>query len=748
MTASPAAVHRATAVGAGGPEGRPRRSKGAIGFAVGFAAAAIMTAIGTLFAVSGSGVDSPAGPVMVWLLGASLALSLVLAGIVIHRVSRIARGHNSAIPGARLHLKFVGLFSLAALAPAVVVAVFMGATLSQGLENWFSQRVRTVVESGADVGRYLVDGVRESIRDEARLMASDLNAAAEGLRTDPQTYGRYLAAQAERRLMVAAYVINREGRILARAESDQAPPYVAPAPDTFAEAQSGAMADRIIESASLIRVLTRLEAYDGAYLLVVRPVDPALLQRTRLFYDGVAAYREAETRRRQIGVVFALSYVATAVLVLLGAIWVGLSFATRIADPIGRLAVAARRVAAGDLGARVLVGAERDEVGALGVAFNQMTAQLDGQRQDLLTAQRDAETRSRFVQTVLSGVSAGVIGLDRDGRVTAANRSAATLLGLGDARIEGRRLVDVAPEFADLLNQPTPQGEAAPRRIELARENAPAQLSVRMNAAPEGGAVLTFDDMTKVIAVQRQEAWKDVARRIAHEIKNPLTPIQLSAERLQRKYASEIKSDPETFKRCTDTILRQVADIGRMVDEFNAFARMPTPRMAFADMAEIARETVFAQRLANADVRFEAEGVDQPIGLVCDERLLSQVLTNLLKNAAESVLGRRARDGEPKDGWVLLRLRDLETGVQFEIMDNGFGFPVQDRARLLEPYVTTRAKGTGLGLAIVSRIIEDHGGLIELDDSPNPPGAVVRFVLPKRSEAVDEVGHLIDQGVK
>jgi two-component system nitrogen regulation sensor histidine kinase NtrY len=337
-------------------------------------------------------------------------------------------------------------------------------------------------------------------------------------------------------------------------------------------------------------------------------------------------------------------------------------------------------------------------------------------------------------------VSAGVIGLDRDGRITAFNKSAAHLLGHGDDdHMVGRRLVDIAPEFSDLLNQPAPAGETPPQRVDLMREGGSLNLSVRMSPDAEGGLVLTFDDMTKLIAAQRQEAWKDVARRIAHEIKNPLTPIQLSAERLRKKYAGEIKSDPDTFQKCTETILRQVSDIGRMVDEFSSFARMPTPRMAFADMSEIARSTVFGQRLAFADMRVEVEGVDKPIGLVVDERLISQAVLNLIKNAAESVQARRARDGEPKDGFVILRLRDLDYGVQFEVIDNGLGFPEKDRHRLIEPYVTTRTKGAGLGLAIVARIVEDHGGLIELDDAPGSgPGAVVRFVLPKRGEETAE----------
>jgi two-component system nitrogen regulation sensor histidine kinase NtrY len=712
-----------------------RRSKGAIGFAVGFVAAAGLTAAAAFYSVSGAGPIGPASPVMLWMLLGALAITAILAVILVHRIFRIARGEQAQTVGARLHLKFVTLFSLAAVAPAVVVAVFLGAVLSRGVEDWFSDRVSSLVENGAAVGRYVVDGERTTVQQELSLMASDLNRAAEGLRSDPDTYGRFLATQAEQRFLTAAYVIDRSGAVLARAETAQAPPFAPPMADAFTEADRGGVVDRLFANESVIRGLTRLSAYDNAYLYAVRPINPQFLSRLAAFDDSVAAYRVTETSRAQVQTLFALSYLTTAFLVLLGAVWVGLSLATRISAPIGMLAGAARRVAAGDLGARVRVGADRDEVDALGVAFNQMTSQLDAQRRALMRAQHDAETRSRFIRAVLGGVSAGVIGVDRDGRIVATNRSAAALLELGEESLEGRRLIDVAPAFADMLNHAPNQGESAPQRVELVRgDGAAAVLSVRMTRDPEGGLVLTFDDMTKVIAAQRQEAWKDVARRIAHEIKNPLTPIQLSAERLQRKFAEEITSDRETFQRCTDTILRQVADIGRMVDEFNAFARMPAPRMAYADLRDVARDVAFGQRLAFADIDIEVQGVDRPAPLVCDERLIGQALTNLVKNAAESVQARRARDGEPKDGRVTLRLRDLDYGVQVEVIDNGVGFPAQDRDRLIEPYVTTRAKGAGLGLAIVARIVEDHGGLIELDDAPTGPGAVVRFVLPKSLE--------------
>ncbi|MBI3439457.1 MAG: PAS domain-containing sensor histidine kinase [Proteobacteria bacterium] len=715
---------------------RPR-SRSALTFFVGFGVAALLTLGATLGLLTGQGLASQSNGAITWMLGGSLAICAGLAGILAHRLVRIARAWRAEATGARLHLRFVTLFSLAALAPAVIVAAFLGFTFSQGLESWFSQRVENTIENAADVGRAYVNLAKGDMGAQVQAMAEDLNLARRGLVDDPNRYGAFLIAQAQRRDFTSAYVVDRSGRVIARAQSDESGSYTPPTAEGLATADQGSVSLRFDEPTDSLVALYKLSAYGNAYLRVTRRIEPGLVARLRTFDQSVVDYRAARDRQGSLRVLFGTAYISTAILVLLAAIWVGLSSASRVAEPIGRLANAARRVASGDLKARVNVNEERDEIDALAHAFNGMTAQLEAQRRELVTAQEEAETRSRFIEAVLGGVSAGVVGLDRDGRITASNRSAAQLLGHGDARFEGRRLIDVAPEFTELLNQPVPAaaGETTPQRVDVIRDEDSLNLSVRMSSDAEGGYVLTFDDMTKLISAQRQEAWKDVARRIAHEIKNPLTPIQLSAERLARKYANEITSDRETFQKCTDTILRQVADIGRMVDEFSSFARMPTPRMAFADMSDIARSVVFGQRLSFADIRFEAEGVDRPIGLVCDERLIAQALLNLVKNAAESVQARRARDGEPKDGTVILRLRDLEYGVQFEVIDNGLGFPEKDRHRLIEPYVTTRTRGTGLGLAIVARVVEDHGGLIELDDAPGAvPGAVVRFVLPKRGE--------------
>lgn len=714
---------------------QPQSRSSAI-FLGGLGLAGLLTAAATVALLLGDGLAGEANTLITGMLIASLAICAGLAGILAHRFFRVARAWRAAATGARLHVRFVTLFILAALAPAIIVAAFLGFTFSQGVERWFSQRVETTIENAANVGRAYTDLAGGDLSAEIRVMGQDLNLARRGLTEDSQRYLAFLQAQAEGRGFESAYVISRDRAVLAsavREEEDEG--YLAPTEEAFAAADEGDVNVHFDHEHDRLLGLYRLTAYPNAYLLVARPIDPGLMQRLLTFDRSVNDYRQSQREQSALRGRFTMAYLSTALIVLLAAGWVGLTSATRVAEPIGRLVGAARRVASGDLKARVTVGEERDEIDALAAAFNRMTAQLEAQRRDLVTAQEDAEARRRFIEAVLGGVSAGVMGLDRDGRITAVNTSAAHLLGHEEAHLVNRRLVDVAPEFGELLNQPAPAGETPPQRVDLVREGGSVNLSVRMSADPAGGLVLTFDDMTKLISAQRQEAWKDVARRIAHEIKNPLTPIQLSAERLRRKYAPEITSDQDTFLKCTDTILRQVSDIGRMVDEFSSFARMPTPKMSFADMSEIARGVVFGQRLAFADMRIEVEGVDKPIGLVVDERLISQALLNLIKNAAESVQARRARDGEPKTGMVLLRLRDLEYGVQFEVIDNGLGFPEKDRHRLIEPYVTTRSKGSGLGLAIVARIVEDHGGLIELDDAPGPaPGAIVRFVLPKRGE--------------
>jgi two-component system nitrogen regulation sensor histidine kinase NtrY len=426
--------------------------------------------------------------------------------------------------------------------------------------------------------------------------------------------------------------------------------------------------------------------------------------------------------------VFMASYIETALLVLIGAIWLGMTTASRIAEPVARLVKAADRVAAGDLSARVDTGSAPEEINILSKSFNRMTDDLQQQQAALRSASMDAENRRQFIETVLSGVSAGVVGLDAGGRISAYNHQAAMLLDLPADAARGEALARVAPEFVEVVEEAGRSGEAE-AEIDLMRGTETRRLRVRAGGHAADGLVLTFDDITRLVAAQRNAAWKDVARRIAHEIKNPLTPIQLSAERLRRKYRKEISSDLETFDRCTDTIVRQVEDIGRMVDEFSAFARMPAPKFSACDPAELLRQAVFARRVAHPDIDIEIDVQADDSQIVCDERMVGQALTNVLKNAAEAVETRRHASAQPP-GRIVARLTSKDGQLAYEIEDNGVGLPARDRDRLTEPYVTTREKGTGLGLAIVKRILEDHGGGLALRDNPRGQGALVTLTLP------------------
>jgi len=706
-------------------------------FGVGYIAAAAIAVFATFFAVSGTGPIGTASPVMWWLLLANLVIIIMLVTGLGRRLFDLLRAGQAKQAAARLHLRYAGLFSLSAVVPAIVVALFLGVTLSRGVESWFSDRVRSVVDGAVDVARAYVKESTESVRSEVVAMATDLNGAARMLTVAPNKYSDYLVNQATYRRFPAGYVINAQGAILARGESKAAVPWVIPSRTAFQAADTGDVAVSIDESTDIIRALFKLQAYDNAYLYVVRYVEPGVLQKLKESQDSVIAYREADERRAQLQTLFALAYFETVLIVLIGAAWLGLSAASRISTPIGRLAEAAQSVSRGDLSARVDPGESKDDLSSLASTFNRMTEELGLQRNAITTAREQAESRSRFIETVLTGVTAGVFGVDADGTITIANRSAGVLLDIAPESLIGQRLAAVAPEIAEVAARARP---SLPAKAQVDRITQGETRSFDVRAAAEPGGpqfVITFDDVTPIVAAQRQAAWKDVARRIAHEIKNPLTPIQLSAERLQRKFGKEILSDPETFGKLTQTIVRQVSDIGRMVDEFSTFARMPAPRFASADLGEIVRQAAFAQRVASPDVDVTAETPSTPVAVEMDSRLVSQALANVLKNAAESIASQRARDPEGPQPRIRASLQAFHDFVVIEVIDDGIGLPITDRARLIEPYMTTREKGTGLGLAIVARILEEHGGSLELGDRPDGGrGACIRMVMPLQRAAV------------
>ena len=550
-----------------------------------------------------------------------------------------------------------------------------------------------------------------------------------------------LAILTKDRGLQAAYIIDSHGHVLGSTKQRFLPDLAPPKPGDIAQASHGLIVIDANSKVGVVRGLIHMQALRDAYLLVVRTVDPQVLAYYQKTVDAVSEYKRLEQNRRQVELTFAALYGAVSLLILLAAIWLGLWAANNLVRPVSRLIRAAERVSHGDLKAQVEVDREDDEMGTLGRAFNRMTAELDTRRNELIHANQQLDERRRFTEAVLAGVSAGVVGLDRDGNVTIVNRAAARLLNSDPEELEGRHYAEAVPELSALirraLHEPVARasGEVTVRRG-LTVRNLSVQVSSEAGEG-EAGFIVTFDDITDLVSAQRTAAWADVARRIAHEIKNPLTPIQLSAERLKRKYAREVSTDPDIFRQCTDTIIRQVSDIGRMVDEFSSFARMPAPTMRRENAHELVKHAVFLQRAGHPQVDFEVSS-GPPIRFDCDGRLVTQALINVLKNACESIEARVAEGAEER-GRIVIHLGADAARVVFSLTDNGIGLPHAERHRLTEPYVTTRAKGTGLGLAIVRKIVEEHGGEISLRDRENDEsGAEVRLVFPLKQKAVRE----------
>ena len=703
------------------------RSRYTLGGAYGLAVALTATAVGLASSPPTTGPIGPAITIILAVLGLNLALILCIAGIVGWGLLDLVDARASDA-GARLHLRFVGLFSLAAVAPAVIVALFFGVLVNRGVDAWFSQRVRTVVENSATVARSYVSEQTTYISQHVGPMAGTLNQAAPTLADSPVAFGHFLKDLTDANGFSAAYVLDRDGRILARAENDNAPPFLAPPPSSFRWTDTGEITSQRFVSEDLFRALYRLKGFPDAYLYVARPIDKGILAHLIESEESLISYREAAKNQDRIQTIFGLSYIETALLVLVAAVWVGVAAANSIAAPVSGLVQAAGRVSAGDLDARVDVEIGPEEIRALSVAFNMMTTDLQVQQAALRVASLDAESRRQFIETVLSGVSAGVVGLDSEGRITALNRRAGDLLALNDDAV-GQPLAEAAPELEPVVQEISGGRPNAEVEIDVMRGGETRRLRFRGAGHAAETLVLTFDDITRLVAAQRNAAWKDVARRIAHEIKNPLTPIQLSAERIRRKYRKDITGDLETFDRCTETIIRQVGDIGRMVDEFSAFARMPAPRFAPADLAEMLRQAVFAQRFVDAETEVLIEEPGGEVWVSCDARMVGQALTNILKNAGEAIGARRQVSPDPP-GRIVATLVSQDDALCLVVEDNGVGLPTRDRDRLTEPYVTTREKGTGLGLAIVKRIMEDHEGELVLTDALHGTGARVILKFP------------------
>ena len=703
--------------------------------AVALTIGAIVAGVATYAALSASPPFGTDPDTVTLLLTLDLALLLLLVAVVARHIVKLWLERRRGLAGARLHVRLVALFSMLAVAPTILVAAFSGIFLYAGLQSWFSDRVRTAINESLAVAQAYLHEHQKTIRADVLAMANDLNRAAPRLLADPNVFREVVLTQTALRGLTEAVVFDGTERVLARAGLTFLLDFDPVPGDMIERARRGEVVIMTNDSDDRVRALVRLDRFVDTFVFVGRLVEPRVLMHMERVQGAAREYAELAQVRSNVQITFTLIFIVVALLVLMAAVWLGLIIANQIVTPISGLIQAAERVRAGDLSTKVAESATADEIGILSRAFNRMTDQLQDQRRELIEANRQLDLRRRFTETVLSGVSAGVLGVDQDGRINLPNRSAAELLGVGDpSALTGRLMVEVAPELGEPLEATRRRpGRLTETQVQLRRDGEPARsLLVRIAAEVVAGEirgyVVTFDDVSELLSAQRKAAWADVARRIAHEIKNPLTPIQLSAERLKRKYLKEITSDPETFRTCTDTIIRQVDDIGRMVDEFSSFARMPTPTMKAQNVTDIVRQALFLQTSANPQIRLGTVLPAQPVTLVCDGRQLMQAVTNLLKNAVEAVDGRTGDD--LPQGTVDVRLFEEEDRVVIAVEDNGKGLPTEDRDRLTEPYVTTRQKGTGLGLAIVKKIMEDHGGELRLADRPGG-GAVVSLAVPR-----------------
>ena len=670
---------------------------------------------------------------------ANLVSLLLLGAVLAGRLTRMWVERRRGSAGARLHVRLVLLFSGVALTPTIVVAVFSTIFFNLGIQAWFAEPVRSALSESLNVARGYLDEHRSNIRIDALSMANDLARAGRFLVSNPNTFADILADQTALRGLTEAVIFEpNTGQILASSGTLPGMSMQTPPAWALELARSGDVALLANDDADRVRAIVQLDSTPALMLEISRPVDVRILDYMRRTEQAVAAYSRLDENRSGLQITFAVIFALVALLVLAAAILIGLVMANQIARPVGGLIAAAERVRSGDLAVRVPEIASGDELAGLARAFNRMTGQLGAQRTELMDAYSQIDERRRFTEAVLSGVSAGVIGLDPSGAIELPNRAAAALLGRDLLGEIGRDLGEVVPEFATLLAEARAEagqgGRPRTAEIQIGPATDRRTLLVRVGAdATSGrsfGFVATFDDITELQSAQRKAAWSDVARRIAHEIKNPLTPIQLSAERLKRRFAREISSDPDTFSQLVDTIVRHVGDIGRMVDEFSSFARMPQPVIRPEDIGRVVRESLVLQRNAHPEIVWHTTIPDRGPVARCDRRLLGQALTNLLQNASDAIAMR-----PPGPSRIEVVVGEQSGEVVITITDDGLGLPAQDRARLTEPYVTHKPKGTGLGLAIVKKIMEDHGGRIALADRvPRPDwpgtGAVVTLALP------------------
>ena len=720
---------------------------GSIPRALGVAAVALalLSALVTFVVLAGLTPIAPTHEVVVTLLLANAATVFLLVLVIGREVWGMVQARRRGRAAARLHVRIVALFSIIAAVPAIAVAIVASVTLDRGLDRLFSQQTRSLIENSLIVADAYVREHVQFVRADSIAIAIELARAKPLFDQSREQFHEFLAVQASIRGLPAVMLLDKDLTVVDQVDARTSDAFVKPSPEVLAAVNDTEPQVAMFLDQNYVAAIIKLRGYNDVYLYIARLLDPRVLAQLRATQASVAQYADLSARRVGIQIAFALMYTVIALIVLLSAVWIGLNFANYLVAPIRRLIGAAQVVSTGNLYVQVPTRRSEGDLAQLGETFNKMTQELRTQRDDIVRARDLIDSRRRFTEAVLAGASAGVIGIDAENCITILNRSAERLIGRTEAEVLGQPLAEIVPELAGMLAaarsgvQRLFQGQMTINRNGRER-NLSVRVTSEQSGAAEGGYVVTLDDITELVTAQRTSAWADVARRIAHEIKNPLTPIQLSAERLRRKYGGVITDDGGVFQQCTDTIVRQVDDIKRMVDEFSRFARTPKPVMTAEDVADTVRQVVFLQRVANADMDIELEIAQEPMPANFDRRLISQALTNIIKNATEAISA--VSPSELGRGRIRIWAGREGNDIVIDVIDNGIGLPKENRSRLLEPYVTTREKGTGLGLAIVGRILEEHGGRIELGDAadkiPGQRGAWLRLRFAAETASSNE----------
>ncbi len=686
----------------------------------------------------------------VWLrffLLLDLIYVLLIVGIVLVRILYVLSQRRSRLAGSKLHFRLASVFTTMSLLPTITVAVFATVSINLGLETWFSERVQSVVGTSLSAARSYANEQRVALVEDIRSIAEDLQKFQKnrGFLEDDELRNELASLQLElQRGLKEAFILNGSGDIELRGERSYLFDFERPDEQEMNEAISDVILIDDFYNNEL-RALILLKGFGDRYLYVTREVDGTLFNLLDETQKTALLYQQMESDRTAYLLNFAFLYFALALLLIVSSVLFALWFAERLSKPIGRLAAAAKRVGAGELTTQVIEDQGDDEIAQLGRYFNQMTRQLKSQRDALIDNTDQIEERRRLFDSVLSSVTSGVIVLDQDGNVNFTNNSANNILSYSSGEKNQHNLNEIFPELNSLFQQlKSSKANNVQSEIQLVRSGRLENFLVRIGTMNEDdklkGYVVAFDDITNLVSAQRSAAWGDVARRIAHEIKNPLTPIQLSAERIRRKFSPLLENESDALQQMVEVITRQTDDIRRIVDEFSKFARMPKLKRNNEDLCSLVSSIISLQQAGQPSVSINFSKPEFPILLSIDATLINQAITNILKNAGEAIEARKQKNESPEEqGVINVFIKEKAESVTLEISDNGIGLP-QDRSRLFEPYVTTREKGTGLGLAIVKKIIEEHGGILKLEDagpfgSSDLIGALISIDLPKSKKS-------------